>query len=248
MKSKYLILGDIHGRTFWKDIISKENPDMTVFLGDYFTTHEGYSSEEIATNFVDILNYKEANPLKVKLLRGNHDLQVLYKWASCTPTPGSEELAIADKEKDRFLKLSQWIYMFPREKTGLSKDIVCSHAGISKKWMENCGFSSIHFINEFPPSKSFGFIEPDYSGYGDDPNQSLTWIRPQSLVISAYRPDQYIQIVGHTLVPSPVHYKGEKPTSDLELDLSETDIWFNDCLGNEWYLVIEDGVITPKEL
>ena len=35
-----LVLGDIHGKTIWKDIIKKENPDKVIFLGDYVTTHE----------------------------------------------------------------------------------------------------------------------------------------------------------------------------------------------------------------
>ena len=34
-----LVLGDIHGRTIWKDIIDTENPDLIIFLGDYVTTH-----------------------------------------------------------------------------------------------------------------------------------------------------------------------------------------------------------------
>ena len=31
---KIIILGDIHGRTIWKQIIEKENPDKIIFLGD----------------------------------------------------------------------------------------------------------------------------------------------------------------------------------------------------------------------
>lgn len=37
---KILILGDIHGRTIWKQIIENENPDKIIFLGDYVSTHE----------------------------------------------------------------------------------------------------------------------------------------------------------------------------------------------------------------
>ena len=69
---KILVLGDIHGRIIWEDIIDKENPDKTVCLGDYVCTHDNISSEQQLSNLEDILNYKEKNSDKVILLRGNH--------------------------------------------------------------------------------------------------------------------------------------------------------------------------------
>ena len=62
---KILVLGDIHGRTCWADIIEKENPDKVIFLGDYVSTHENISSDQQCSNLEDILNYKEANPDKI---------------------------------------------------------------------------------------------------------------------------------------------------------------------------------------
>ena len=71
---KTLVLGDIHGRTIWKDIIEKEIPDEIIFLGDYVTTHENVSSEVQIANLEEILDYKETNSSKVILLRGNHKI------------------------------------------------------------------------------------------------------------------------------------------------------------------------------
>ena len=73
-KERYLVIGDIHGKTIWKDIIKKENPDKVIFLGDYVTTHEGISSEQQISNLKEILTYKEENSDKVILLRGNHKI------------------------------------------------------------------------------------------------------------------------------------------------------------------------------
>ena len=73
-KERYLVIGDIHGKTIWKDIIKKENPDRVVFLGDYVSTHDNISSEVQIANLNDILVYKEANSSKVILLRGNHKI------------------------------------------------------------------------------------------------------------------------------------------------------------------------------
>lgn len=75
---KTLVLGDIHGRVCWKDIIKKENPDLTIFLGDYVTSHEGINSEDQINNVLEILDYKENNPQNVICLHENHDLQSEY--------------------------------------------------------------------------------------------------------------------------------------------------------------------------
>lgn len=71
---KTLVLGDIHGRTIWKDIVEKENPDFVIFLGDYVSTHGFETAEEQLDNLEEILQYKEENPGKVILLRGNHKI------------------------------------------------------------------------------------------------------------------------------------------------------------------------------
>lgn len=73
-KKRYLVIGDIHGRTIWKGIIEKENPDKVIFLGDYVSTHDNISSTQQINNLEEILAYKEDNPDKVILLRGNHKI------------------------------------------------------------------------------------------------------------------------------------------------------------------------------
>ena len=52
---KILILGDIHGRTIWKDIIEKESPDKVIFLGDYVSTHDNISADQQLSNLNNIL-------------------------------------------------------------------------------------------------------------------------------------------------------------------------------------------------
>lgn len=71
---KFLIIGDIHGRKIWKEIIEKENADRVIFLGDYVSTHDNISEEEQIENLTEILRYKKENPEKVILLRGNHEI------------------------------------------------------------------------------------------------------------------------------------------------------------------------------
>ena len=226
--SKILILGDIHGRTCWADIIEKENPDKVIFLGDYVSTHEGFSEDQQCSNLEDILNYKEANPNKVILLRGNHDIQHLgYSWAECSGyfrSVGRYMMSI----KDRFLSDTQWVYV--------EGNIIFSHAGVSKTWFKNFDFEDVNLINNCEPSEKFGFIPNRLSDYyGDSITQPCVWIRPSSLASDAL--DGYIQVVGHTPAKRLTNLKSVKE--------EWPEIWLCDRLPDE-YLIIEDEVFIPK--
>ena len=48
-----IFLGDTHGRATWKDIITKENPDRVVFIGDYFDSFDIEPAEQMF-NFKEI--------------------------------------------------------------------------------------------------------------------------------------------------------------------------------------------------
>ena len=177
---RIIILGDIHGRTWWKDILDNEQYDLVVFLGDYVSTHHDISTMAQINNLKDILDFKENNPDKVILLRGNHDLDHLgYYWAECSGHfPGVEEWLSQEKNKQRFLNDTQWIYLYK------PSNILFSHAGISKTWLEKTNVL-IRDINNLPPSELFGFtpgIDNPYDCYGDSIYQPCTWIRPGSLL------------------------------------------------------------------
>ena len=225
-----LVLGDIHGRTIWKDIIDTENPDLIIFLGDYVTTHEYISSSQQIVNLEAILQYKEENPNKVILLRGNHDLQELgYYWAECSGF--DYEVANYMREnKDRFLSLTQWIYIY--------NNIIFSHAGIASVWLNNVG-CTIEDINNLQPSELFAFTPNHFSDtYGTSVTQPLTWIRPQTLATCNII--DYDQIIGHTPAKKIVNMK--------ECTKQNRNILLCDTLGHREYLIIEDNEFIPKIL
>lgn len=228
---KIVILGDIHGRTIWKQIIENENPDKVIFLGDYVDTHEGISQKQQLENLKELLKYKKENSDKVILLRGNHDMSELgYDWAECSGFNLTFSMDVVQL-KDEFLENTQWVY---RE-----GNIIFSHAGVSKVWMENNNLKHVDQINELPPSEVFGFTSLHFSDFtGTSETQPPTWIRPQSLIFSGI--DNYIQVVGHT----PVHHICN--TRD-ELKYSDKEIWLCDCLPKE-YLIIEDNEFIKKEV
>ena len=232
---KTLILGDIHGRVCWKNIISKENPDLTIFLGDYVTSHDNIDSNIQISNVLDILEYKENNPNECILLRGNHDLQCLYNnsdsWA-CYPEPSRELLFVCSSESfvSRFLNDTQWIY--------IDGNIVYSHAGISKTWLRDTG-KSLENINTLGPNRNlFGFRPNSYfDTSGDSVTQSCIWIRPQSLVEDYI--DDYTQVVGHSTVKTIVDLKKISPSI-------KNSIWLCDNLPDE-YLIYENGNFEVRE-
>ena len=228
-----LVIGDIHGKTIWKDIIKKENPDKVIFLGDYVTTHEGISSEAQIANLEEILDYKEANSSKVILLRGNHDIQHLgYYWAECSGLDRTVlEYMSEETFKERFLSLTQWIYIDKELNT------IFSHAGISRVWLESVD-CDIEDLNTLAPSVLFGFT-PDsfFDCYGDSVTQTPTWIRPMALCkcnISGYD-----QVVGHTPVTHGI-------VNMREATKENRNIWLCDALGLSKYLLIENGTFIPS--
>lgn len=266
MNDKILILGDIHGRIIWQDIINKENPDKIVFLGDYVTTHENISSKQQCSNLEDILNYKENNPDKVILLRGNHDLQSLgYSWAECSGYDRVVSKYMSDI-KDRFLQLTQYIYVIP------NTNILCSHAGISFDWLksvevylfkDNSQYDDgstdldiiINKINTIEPCELFGFTPNHINDFtGDSTTQPCTWIRPYTLLYSGIK--EYVHVVGHTPIKHICNLKDECIKAREKYSLKDNedvineycDIWACDCLSNKEYLIYQNNKLTPSSL
>ena len=225
-----LVFGDIHGRLIWEDILKKEKDiDKIVFLGDYVTTHESISDEQQLFNFEDILTYKEDNPEKVILLRGDPALWKV-SWGDCTPRPSSWLKKKLLFNFNQFSRLSQWLY--------IQDNIIFSHAGVSQIWLDSSGIVSIDDINDKKPSEIFGFCPgPDnpFDMYGDSIYQSCEWIRPDSLYKSAV--ENTIQVVGHTNYGKVVKKYNEE---------RNVTIYLCDALPDE-YLIIEDGNFIIKK-
>ena len=225
---KIVCIGDIHGRDVWKKIIEKESYDVVIFLGDYVSTHEYITEEQQIKNLEDILSFKEANPDKVILLRGNHDLQHLgYSWAECSGLFHNVAKYMSEKSvKQRFLNDTQWIYIY--------LNVIFSHAGVSKTWLVDSK-CPLRELKSLPPSSLYGFhagIDNVYDNTGNSIYQPPVWIRPQALMKDAI--DNYIQVVGHTPL-----------TKISTMNVLDASLWFCDALPYE-YLVIEDESFKIK--
>lgn len=234
---KILCIGDIHGRTIWKDILDKEQPDKVIFLGDYVTSHDNISSDDQLRNLLEILALKEYNPNNTILLRGNHDIDMLgYYWAECyPPEPKVKQEMSNDPLKSRFLNLTRWIYIDEELKT------VFSHAGISEYWLKEIAkLDSIYNINNQKPSEIFGFwSDSPFDIYGDSKTQPPTWIRPP--ILCKYNIKGWDQVIGHTRT-----CKGIVNVSKAAK--YNQNIWLCDTLEDKEYLVINNREFIPTKL
>ena len=69
-----IVIGDVHGRTSWKQIVDKHPGCRLVFLGDYCDPYEKIPGEAVLENLMEIIRLKQAHPDDVILLLGNHDV------------------------------------------------------------------------------------------------------------------------------------------------------------------------------
>ena len=241
--NKIVVIGDIHGRDVWNKIVD-QNPDadLFIFLGDYVSTHENIDTDTQLNNLFDILLFKEENPDKVILLRGNHDMQHLgYYWAECSGFFRGVAREMSKPEvRDRYLRDTQWVYVMD--------NIVFSHAGITARWFKDSGVGSVEEINTLEPSELFGFRPCKMSDYyGISETQGPTWVRPQTLL--EYALPGWTQVVGHTTAKYILNVRDEvlKQYGEEMVSEDDPDIWVCDTLPTE-YLVIENGKFKSTKI
>lgn len=132
---KLLVIGDIHGRVFWKDAVEKhaEECDKIIFLGDYLDPYpwELITRKMAIENFKDIIQYKKDNLDKVILLLGNHDLPYYDKHFTTRSRYDSSNAYKIKQNFGRNRSLFQLAY-----ETDMDKHYLFTHAGITKSWYD----------------------------------------------------------------------------------------------------------------
>jgi hypothetical protein len=229
---RIIVLGDTHGRSFWKLPAFSGNYDRFIFIGDYFDTKDDISVTLQMHNFKEIVEFKKKFPDKVILLFGNHDAHYLPEFLK-------RGEYYSGFQRKHCWEISSLI-VHSKENMQLAHsegEFVFTHAGITKSWLK---FASIKedekMINKInllfkrdPDKLTFNGLDP----YGDNITQSPIWVRPASL--DKDRVDG-IHVVGHTSVKRLI------PTAHPNIILI-------DCLGKSGeYLVIDvvDGETKLK--
>ena len=124
---KIITIPDLYGKDCWKSVdISLY--DKVVFLGDYVDSNERFSIEHEAENLATIIELKKANPEKVELLLGNHDILYLYFEKFAKPNSyyeGKEAFSRIYTENKALFSVA---YQYQNN--------LWTHAGVSQKWLD----------------------------------------------------------------------------------------------------------------
>lgn len=252
---KTIYIGDIHGKDTWKQIV-KEHEDVNniVFIGDYLDSYDipGIKQLQNLEEIVQFKKFQELDPTKkVYLLIGNHDH---HYWPGVTDKGGTSGFQtnmysaftnFFNENKDQF------------QMSVLIGDKLCSHAGVSSKYIEDFGYWTYddhkdeskvsdwlndlfkHKPNDFLFTAGYDKNNTGFSpnGYGDDEWQCPIWIRPKSLQKvnkNTGLKKMFIQIVGHT------------PQNHIDIKGKTTGgkYYYIDTLSNGEYLIEVNGELS----
>lgn len=206
-----VVIGDEHCRgkfiSIYEKIKNRNDIRYIISTGDYFDPYDAYSLEDKLNNFDSIIKAARIDK-RIKPLLGNHDIHYLIDTDTSRMDTVNERII-----RNAFL-FNLDLFSLAIE---LDNDTIVSHAGISPDWMKTYGYESVEDINSILNSlvdnteygdnyyhseeavrkrKSITYQHCDKSGWGDNVKQTLTWIRPLSLLETDWK--WKTQIVGHT--------------------------------------------------
>lgn len=132
--NKIYLIGDIHGRDFWKEL--KDNTeDLIVFVGDYVDPYCGYediTKNDALQNFKEIIEFASSRD-NVILLMGNHDATYFLSNLICecrTDYDNFQEIQKLFRDNADLFKLA---YAFEHN----GEKFLVTHAGVHKDWIDN---------------------------------------------------------------------------------------------------------------
>jgi hypothetical protein len=160
--SKILSIGDIHGRSIWKDklfgsfteferwayevesgageVLADLYPistyDKIIFIGDYVDSFT-IGNAEMLRNLEDIVLVKRTFPDKVILLLGNHDVQYIKMNLYCSgyrPEMRFDFNRVFNANLDLF-KIAHYEELHNSDGRSLRK-ILWTHAGVTQGWLD----------------------------------------------------------------------------------------------------------------
>jgi len=254
--NKTIIIGDVHGRDQWKQIVAQEkDADTVIFLGDYFDSFN-ISAVEQMHNFKEIVEFKETSftnagtddqhKTRVIMLIGNHDYHYFPEINDSSTSGYQKRMAMVIKqligENREHLEVAYRMGEF-----------VFSHAGISSEWLDDTvmDWTEKNMVDKINELFKYTPLALDYrsyrmlnstevigsGGYGNESYQGPMWIRPKALmsVNKDTLRKKIIQVVGHT-------YQNE---IDKEGKATGGRYYFVDVQEtSQEYMIITDGQIS----
>ena len=192
---KTIVVPDIHGRTFWKDLKTKyrDFEGKIVFLGDYVDPYkdENINWPETVENLKEIIEFARNND-NVILLLGNHDYHYSYDFGLCSRFSVSYYKEL-HKIYTSNIDLFKIIYHDERN------NILYSHAGVTTGWLKDVNIKLKDVNSLMHGDRPYDLWMVSRNRGGLDNNASPLWVcaldhhqKEDSL------DDNMIQIFGHT--------------------------------------------------
>ena len=196
---KILVIPDGHGRPNWKRVVN-DMYDKIIFLGDYMDSFE-FTHKECFQMLQEIVYFKKANPDRVVLCIGNHDLHYIF-----FNTPLFDELKASGFNERIAWSANQFYNENLKEFVPLYQidNYLFSHAGITNSaWTEYFlpKYSGQHideFVNELWTKRDRALFTIGEKRGGSDLYGSIFWADAREHYNNYL--DGYDQIVGHTPV------------------------------------------------
>lgn len=245
---KLVAIGDIHGEGFWEEILEREDPDIVVYVGDYFDSYTKSAAVQIA-NFKRMMEVADERKERGKtdvFCIGNHDIHY-FREIGYTDTSGYQrsQRFVLEDTVEQFRDRLQIAYKF--------ENYLFTHAGVSEEFLRNLHMvydldNLDVFLNDLFNHQPRHFLFNGLNSYGDNTWQTPIWIRPRSLLLVNLDKDiqrKYIQVVGHTNVQ---FLKGLQLKDAAKAEPILSRYVFLDDPNQHRYLVVEDGVQMIKFL
>ncbi len=203
MNNDILIIPDVHGRTFWKDAVSREAFGTVIFLGDYVDPYprDGISNEQALGNFFEIIDYGKTQDNVVMLL-GNHDM---HYYSELFAKSGMSSRYWQDGSillKEIFAR-NKSLFSLAYETTLNDHHYLFTHAGVNGAWLE-----ANHEIVSVPDAQHLNQLLDSGEGTmalaqvskmrgGFFNAGSIVWGDVREMLVSNGLPEVY-QIFGHS--------------------------------------------------
>ena len=187
---KIRVIGDLHGRDWWKKKVETGDSDLNIFLGDYVDSYI-VSDEGIINNLLDIIEFKKAHEDKVILLLGNHEFNYISPYIGyCSGYRYSISYKLQDiyRTNLHLFKLNYNIKIYNPETEKIDRTYWFSHAGITSKWLSFYG----QIFNNIENEKDIASNHLYYPNLCEKINLSIDSYRYLSQVMSMV--DHYGQI------------------------------------------------------
>lgn len=202
------VIGDVHGRDAWKDVII--DGVRNVFVGDFFDPYQNISFEDCKNNFLEIIDYKKQHPETV-LLFADHELHYLLY------DRGGENYSRFDSI--HATEIQDFLYENEEYFNGVAYAVgnhLITHAGVSRQWWgryfgpyrDETPNEIANQINNLWEINKKAFMVRynavfDYGNY-EGPTQSPIWLRSyvfEKQGVNLFEDTNYWQVFGHTQVP-----------------------------------------------